>query len=1076
RMDVQQRIVLEVAFEALEDGGQTLEKLSGAPVGVFLGMSSFDYALIQTGFRGRNAIDVYTNTGGALSIAANRISYCFNFKGPSVVVDTACSSALTAVHMACQTIWRKECSLALAGGVHMLITPGPYIGFNKLNMLSADGRCKAFDANANGFVRSEGAGMVVLKSLSQALADRDPIYALIRATAVNQDGRTSGLTVPSQSSQESLVRQALHQAHLAPTDVQFVEAHGTGTLVGDPIEARALGAALSEGRAEGECVVLGSVKTNIGHLEAAAGAAGFIKAALALQQRTIPANLNFKEPNPEIDFTALRLRVPTTTEPWPDTHGKPALASVNSFGFGGSNAHVVLQEPPRVVVSIAEEVPAEVEPPYLVPLSARSPEALKALADKYAAFLQPQGEGAAVSLRDLCFNTYFRRTHHDHRMAVVTGCREELIRQLEAFAKGEPVPAAVADRVVPGQKPRMAFVFCGQGAQWWAMGRQLLHSEPVFADMVRRCDDALDALDAPWSLWQELTKDESASRMDETSISQPCIFAVQVGLAAVWESWGVNPDAIIGHSVGEVAAAYVAGVFSLEDAVKTIYHRGRCMDLASAAGKMLAVRLARTEAQEIAAAYEGRVSVAAINGPTSITLSGDAEALHEIERALTQRNVYCKFLQVQYAFHSTQMDPVREELLRSLEGIRPGKERVPFVSTVTGDWASGPELGPEYWWRNVRQGVRFADGIDKLLESDYNLFVEIGPHPVLGSGIAECQQNRGKKGKVLASLRRPTMKKAETAANRHAASARPYHEEEPVQVRRALAALYALGFSIDWKKLPHSDGKPVRLPTYAWQREHFWHESEESKTNRLGMQGCHPLLGNSNKTPQPSWTSFFDVQVSPWLKDHTVQGCVLVPAAAYLEMALAAAKEIYTTGPYFLEDIRLLKACFLPKGMSREVQTSYALHDSSFAIASQAQESNSPWMHHVSGVIRSRQEEPAVKSFNPDEVKARARGQMESAEVYETLKKIGLDYGSTFQGIHKLWYGDNEALGQIVVSEDVRKEADAFHAHPAVLDACLQVILGTVSRTRGRQDVARGVYLPVEIEEVRVWAKPAGNL
>jgi acyl transferase domain-containing protein/NADPH:quinone reductase-like Zn-dependent oxidoreductase/ubiquinone/menaquinone biosynthesis C-methylase UbiE/acyl carrier protein len=1076
RMDVQQRMILEVAFEALEDGGQPLEKISGGPVGVFLGMSSFDYALIQTGFRDRNAIDVYTNTGGALSIAANRISYCLNFKGPSAVVDTACSSALTAIHMACQTLWRKECSLALAGGIHILITPGPYIGFNKLNMLSADGRCKAFDANANGFVRSEGAGMVVLKPLSQALADRDPIYALIRATALNQDGRTSGLTVPSQSSQESLVREALHQARLAATDIQFVEAHGTGTLVGDPIEARALGAVLSEGRAEGDCVAIGSVKTNIGHLEAAAGAAGFIKAALALQQRIIPANLNFSEPNPEIDFAALRLRVPTATEPWPDTHGKPALACVNSFGFGGSNAHVILQEPPRIKDSVPEEVPVEVEPPYLVPLSARSPEALKALAGKYAAYLQPGGEGAEVSLRDLCFNTYFRRTHHDHRMAIVTPSRNELVRQLDAFAKGEPVPAAASDRVMPGQKLRMAFVFCGQGAQWWAMGRQLLHSEPVFADMVRRCDDVLDSLGACWSLWQELTADESASRMHETSISQPCIFAVQVGLAALWESWGIQPDAIIGHSVGEVAAAYVAGVFSLDDAVKTIYHRGRCMDFASAAGKMLAVSLGRTEAEEIAATYDGRVSVAAINGPTAITLSGDAEALREIEAALTERNVFCKFLQVQYAFHSAQMDPVRDELLRSLEGIQPRPARIPLVSTVEGDWATGPELGPQYWWRNVRQGVRFADGIDKLLDTDCNLLVEIGPHPVLGSGIAECQQSRGKKGKILASLRRPALKKGDATANGHHAPDRPYHEEEPVQMRRTLAALYALGWAIDWKKLPYSAGKPVRLPTYAWQREHYWHESEESKTTRLGLQGCHSLLGSNNKTPQPSWSTFFDVQRTPWLKDHKVQGCVLVPAAAYIEMALAAAKEIYTTGPYFLEDIRLLKACFLPKGMSRVAQTNYAPHDSSFAIASQGEESNSPWMHHVGGYIRSRQEEPALKPFKPEEIKARALGQVERAEVYEALKKIGLDYGPTFQGIHKLWYGDNEALGEIVVSEEVRAEADAFALHPAVTDACLQVILGTVSRTRSRQDVARGVYLPVEIEEVRVWAKPSGNL
>ncbi len=422
------------------------------------------------------------------------------------------------------------------------------------------------------------------------------------------------------------------------------------------------------------------------------------------------------------------------------------------------------------------------------------------------------------------------------------------------------------------------------------------------------------------------------------------------------------------------------------------------------------------------------------------------------------------------------MDPVRDELLRSLHGIRPMKASIPLVSTVSGEWVSGPELEPEYWWRNVRQGVRFADGIDKLLETDCNLFVEIGPHPVLGSGIAECQQNRGKKGKVLASLRRPSLKKVDATANGHAAPERPYHEEEPVQVRRALGALYALGWAIDWKKLPHSSGKAVRLPTYAWQREHFWHESEESKTTRLGLQGCHALLGHNKRTPQPSWTSYFDVLRLPWLKDHTVQGCVLVPAAAYIEMALAAAKEVHATGPYFLEDICLLKACFLPKGMSRLVETNYVPRDASFSISSQAEEINSPWMQHVSGIVRSRQEEPVVKPFNPDEVKARALGQVESAEVYEALKRIGLDYGPTFQGIHKLWYGESEALGQIVVPEAVQQDTDPYYAHPAVIDACLQVILGTVSRARGREDVARGVYLPVEIEEVRVWAKPAGDL
>jgi acyl transferase domain-containing protein/SAM-dependent methyltransferase len=1072
RMDVQQRIILEVAFEALEDAGLPLETLSGQPVGVFLGMSSFDYALIQTGFRDRGAIDVYTNTGGALSIAANRISYCLNFKGPSAVLDTACSSALTAVHVACQSLWRKECTAALVGGIHILITPGPYIGFNKLNMLSADGRCKAFDAKANGFVRSEGAGMVVLKPLSQAVADGDRPYAVILSTALNQDGRTSGLTVPSQASQETLVRQALWQARVAPAEVQFVEAHGTGTLVGDPIEARALGGALSEGRPEGDCLAIGSVKTNVGHLEAAAGAAGLIKAALALRERIIPANLHFSEPNPDIDFAGLRLRVPTATEPWPDTHGKPALAGVNSFGFGGSNAHVLLREPPLTEEAVPETAEQDPGRPHLVPLSARSPEALKALAGKYAAFLRPGGGGEDVSLADVCFSTRFRRTHHDHRMGVVARDREELIRQLEAFADGQPSPV-VSDRVMPGQALRLAFVFCGQGPQWWAMGRQLLREEPVFADMVRRCDDILASLGAPWSLWQELTADEAASRMQETAISQPCIFAVQVGLAALWQSWGIKPDAIIGHSVGEVAAAYAAGALSLEDAIKTIYHRGRCMDLASAAGKMLAVGLSRADAEEIAAGYGGRVSLAAVNGPTSVTLSGDAAALDEIERVLVERNIFCRPLQVQYAFHSAQMDPVRDELLRSLEGIRPAAPAVPLVSTVTGDWVAGPDLDPDYWWHNVRQGVRFADGIDRLLERDFNLFVEVGPHPVLASSIAECQQARGKKGKVLASLRRPAAVNPAAAMNGHAPTLP--HTDESVQVRRALAGLYALGWPIDWSKQSDGAGRFVRLPTYAWQRESFWHESPESKMARLGLRDCHPLLGGKVNAPQPAWTSSLDVNWMPWLKDHKVQGSVLVPAAAYIEMALAAAREVHGTGPYFLDDLRLLKACFLPKGSSRFVQLSCSPDSAGFAIATQAEDSNAPWVQHVVGSLRARPEEPACTPFNPEEVKGRAVGRVERAEVYEALKRIGLEYGPTFQGIEQLWVGDNEALGRIVVAEEVQKEADRYYLHPAVADACLQTILGTVARAASRSDSA-GVYLPVEIEEVRVWARPPAGL
>ncbi len=607
RMDPQQRLLLEAAWEALEDGGQVLERLAGSKTAVFVGISTWDYSFMQMDFRDRGIIDVYTNTGGSLSIAANRISYSFDFRGPSAAVDTACSSALVAVHLACRSIWEEKCPLALAGGVNTLLLPDWYVGFSRLGMLSPNGRCHAFDAGANGFVRGEGVGMVVLKPLSRALAEGDRIYAVIRGTAVNQDGRTPGMTVPRQEAQETLLRQAYHNAGISPTQVQFIEAHGTGTLVGDPIEARALGSVLSANRpAERPCVI-GSVKTNIGHLEAGSGIAGLIKAALALHHRRIPGNLHFVQPNPAIDFAQLRLRVPVRTEPWPDHEG-PALAGVNSFGYGGTNAHVVLQEVPPskanglastrngAPLGVSRETPSR-SPCVLLPLTARGSEALKATASAWQQFLAECPED--VSLHDLAANAALRRSHHDHRLALVAHSRSELAEQLAAFVAGQAVPGASSDRVMAGQRPRLAFVCSGQGPQWWAMGRQLLEREPVFRAVIQHCDEIVRRL-GPWSLLEELMADEGHSRMAMTAISQPAIFALQVALAALWRSWGVQPEAILGHSVGEVAAAHLAGVFSLEDAVRVIYQRGRCMELAPSRGRMLAAGIAPEEARRLA--------------------------------------------------------------------------------------------------------------------------------------------------------------------------------------------------------------------------------------------------------------------------------------------------------------------------------------------------------------------------------------------------------------------------------------------------------------------------------------------
>jgi acyl transferase domain-containing protein/NADPH:quinone reductase-like Zn-dependent oxidoreductase/NADP-dependent 3-hydroxy acid dehydrogenase YdfG/ubiquinone/menaquinone biosynthesis C-methylase UbiE/acyl carrier protein len=1007
-------------------------------------MSSFDYSLIQIGFRDRHSIDVYTNTGGALSIAANRISYCLNLRGPSVVVDTACSSALTAVHCACESIRKGECTTALAGGVHVLITPGPYLGFSKLAMLSADGRCKAFDARGNGFVRSEGAGMVLLKPLTHALADRDQIYALIRSSAINQDGRTSGLTVPSAKAQEDLVREACLRAGVDPRQIKFVEAHGTGTLVGDPIEARALGAVLAPGRSEGDYCLIGSVKTNVGHLEAAAGVVGLVKTALALKHQQVPPNLHFEEPNPHIPFDELRLRVPTTLEPWPPHEG-PALAGVNSFGFGGSNAHVLLQEPPQADDLALE--PLKEGRPQLVPLAARSPEALRALAGCYQQFLASKGAG--TRLGDFLHTTRCRRTHHEYRLGVVAGSTAELAEQLGAFAAQQARPSVVSDRVVPGHRISLAFVFSGQGPQWWAMGRQLLTDEPVFRAVVQRCDECLRGLGSDWSLLVELTRPEAESRIENTAIAQPAIFALQAGLAALWRSWGVKPEAVVGHSVGEVAAAHVAGVFSLEEATRVIYHRGRLMALAGG-GRMLAVGLSIDDVQPLLAPHGGRVTVAAVNGPASLTLSGDAEPLLQIHDACQAAGKFSKFLPVEYAFHSAHMDPIRDQLLESLAGLAPARATLPLVSTVTGNWTDGTDMDASYWWRNVRQAVQFAPAVRRLIDNEHNTVLEIGPHPVLASSVVACSQAVGKKVTVVPSLRRK--------------------EPERAQLLCSLGALYAVGYPVDWALQEGTEGRFVRLPTYPWQHESYWHESEESRDSRLGTLGCHPLLGRALKSPVPSWSGTLDPNWQGWLNDHKVQGQVLVPGAAYLELGMAAAKEVLGIGHYVLEDVRFVKGCFLPGNHNRSVRTTFDPQSATLQIHTQPFEADQPWVYHAGAVLRSRQDDQGDALFVPADVQARCLGSVAGAECYEVLRKVGLDYGPTFQGVERLWVGNGEALGRISLSADLVPQLEQYHFHPAALDACLQVVLGTLARLR--RDDGQGVYLPVEIEEVRVLGRP----
>ena len=724
-MDPQQRLLLELSYEALDDAGQIKANLDGTKTGVFIGISINEYSHLQ--FSDPLMITSHSGTGSALSIAANRISYFFNFRGPSMAIDTACSSSLAAVHLACQSLRSGECGMALAGGVNMILSPAHSIAFTKAGVLAPDGRCKAFDARANGYVRGEGGGVIVLKPLSSALADGDPVHALILGSAMHQDGRTNGLMAPSQEAQEAMLREAYHTAGISPDSVQYVETHGTGTLLGDSIEAKALGAVIGVNRTNGPCAI-GSVKTNIGHLEAAAGIAGLIKVILSLKHRTISPSLHYQSPNPHIPFDELHIRVQNELTSWPSGSG-PALAGVSSFGFGGTNVHVVVREAGNneQEEKYNELIHSTDSNCHLLPLSANSFETLQSLAGTFQEFL---ASDSSIATKDICYAAGLRRSQYDYRLAAIGNSRKELCNSLQAFLREEHDPNLFLGSVVPDRQPKLAFVFPGQGGQWYGMGRELLKKEPVFYKVIERIDHAIQAHFA-WSLMDVLCAERSESRLDEIDVVQPVLFAIQVALAELWQSWGITPDAVVGHSMGEVAAAHVAGILSLEDAIQVICCRSQLLKHLRGRGSMMATELSPDQAEELLKGYDNDITIAAINSPTSTVLSGDPETMKEVMDSLQRQNLFCKLVNVDVASHSPQMDHLRSELLKALDGLHPQPARLPIYSTVTGARGDDLTFNAGYWMDNLRKPVLFSDAIGQLLDDGHSTFIEIGPHPIL---------------------------------------------------------------------------------------------------------------------------------------------------------------------------------------------------------------------------------------------------------------------------------------------------------------------------------------------------------
>ncbi|KOX18427.1 polyketide synthase [Saccharothrix sp. NRRL B-16348] len=1023
-LDPQQRLLLEVTWEAFEDAGIPLATTAGREVGVYMGGFTFDAATHQLSDANRHLVGTATPTGVSMTMLAARLSYTFDWHGPSLTLDTACSSSLVAFHHACAALSRGECEVAVAGGVNVMVNPVTTILMSKGQFLSPDGRSKSFDHRANGYARGEGAGVVVLKPLAAAERDGDRVYAVVRGTAVNQDGRTPGITVPSARAQRAVIRQACRSGGVDPASVGYYEAHGTGTAVGDPIEATAIGEVLG---GSDRTHWIGSVKSNIGHTEAAAGVAGVIKASLCLERGLIPPNLHFERPNPRIPFDRLPLRVPTGIVPFPDLPG-PRRAGVNSFGFGGTNAHAILEQAPQAPATADEE--GDDGRPHVLPLSARSPEALRALAARYADLLERPD---APALRRLARAASRQRDHHPLRTSVVA---VDVAGAVEELRRLEPAPRRAT-------RSGVAFVYTGMGPQWWGMGRELLRTEPRFAEVVAECDAVLARFGL--SIADELLRERDESRLTETVYAQVANFVVQAGLTALWRAWGVEPSAVVGHSVGEVAAAYAAGVYSLPDALTVAFHRASLQAGLAGRGAMVAVDLA---ADAVEPHLVDGVEVAAVNSATATTLAGDPAAVEEVTWRLRAAGASVQPLRVEVAYHSRHMDVIREPLLAALSGITPREARVPLVSTVTGDLVTGVELDAAYWWENVRRPVRFAAALRRVLSSAPAAVVEVGPHPVLAAAIDEGLAGHGDVVRV-ASLRRD----------------RPQRQ----QLLEALGALYAAGVDPDWEGVHPGPREHLDLPRYPWQREHHWVESAAAREARLGGGGLR-LAGRTVPAVDPTRDVELSESELPYLTDHRIGDTVVFPGSGYLEAALALFPD---DEPCFFEDVVFQRPLALQPRSVTTLRVAYDPGRRLVTLHSRGQGDDAGWTSHARmrrpDVLRPR---PAPRRAEALAESTRSLPEFGRDEVYALLDRSNLTYGPAFRGVERLWF--REATGEVFAEVRVDAVDAAGHRlHPALLDAALQAVIAGSLRLSGEDGVT---YVPARIAELRFHRSPGRTL
>ena len=1062
-MDPQQRLMLEVAWEALENAGVAPDRLERSATGVYLGLCSSDYAFLITKAADKALLDAHYASGIAHSVASGRLSYLLGLQGPSLTVDTACSSSLVSVHLACQALRTGECRMALAGGVNLMLSADLFVAFTQSRMLAADGRCKTFDASADGFARGEGCGVVVLKKLDEAIADGDRVLAVIRGSAVNQDGPSSSLTAPNGPAQEAVIRAALQRAGIRPEEVGYVEAHGTGTQLGDPLEMRALGEVFRHRRGAPPLVV-GSVKTNVGHLEAAAGITGLIKVVLSLQHARIAPHLHFREPSPHIAWDDLPIRIPTKLDTWEPIGGR-RIAGVSSFGYSGTNAHLVVEQAP----DLARRGPGPTDAArraHLYLLSARDETALRALAAKHAEFIA----ASDVSLQDLCATSQVGRARFSERATLISTSVAELVGQLRALSEGRAAEGVEHHRLARRDPPKVAFLFTGQGGQYAGMGRGLYASVPVFRAAIDRCAALLDGHLAKPLI--ELLFDEEVGRryLDETEFTQPALFAFEYALSEWLRALGVSPIAVIGHSIGEFAAACCAGAMSLEDGIRLVALRGRLMQRLPAGGAMAAVAAPSEDVGTVIAPFAAQVAIAGINGPLQTVISGSRDRVEALCEEFEQRGLRCARLAVSHAFHSPLMDPMLAELERGVAGVRFEPPRIRFVSTVTGAPAGVAELGqPGYWTRQARQAVLFADALRSLEVLKPDLCIEVGPHP------------------TLSPLMRVTL--GEAAPPSLAASRKGVDDWS--QMQRLLARLFLEGVDVDWHAVQAgAQIRRVPLPTYRFQRERHWLSGLRRAPipNTGSDRATDPARGARPRgtANDRSHESRLTPDSPTFLREHKVHSRVVVPATLYLDMLQAAAVEYFGPGAEIeITDVVVVHAMLLEElpGAGRLVRAAVGAQNGgrlAVAITSRDDEegldprADDGWTHHVSANLCRMTGVPSDSDrIRPSLRDARALcSESVAHEVfYEDFAARGLQFGPAFRSVKSLWRAGNgagsRALGSVALAEELVAPQGGHRIHPVLLDGCLQVLAAAV-----RTDSADDLFLPFSIGRYRLLGAP----